>query len=110
MVKLSLAVPGVFLPLLNTATGTPITADNPIGRGESITIRITGEGRAGLPIQVRIRETAAAVLSVAPSPTEPGVVLLEVQAPGGFFPSGTFPLTLRVGDVEAQSGITIAIR
>ena len=109
-VKVAAAAPGVFLPLLNTSTGLPITATDPIGRGESITLRITGEGRAGLPLQVRIRDTAAAVLSTSPSPTEPGVLLVEVQTPGGFFPAGTFPLTLRVGDVEAQSGITISIR
>jgi len=109
-VKVAAAVPGVFLPLLNTLTGLPVTATDPIERGESITLRVTGEGRAGLPLQVRIRDTAAAVLSTTPSPTETGVLLVEVQTPGGFFPAGTFPLTLRVGDVEAQSGITISIR
>jgi hypothetical protein len=100
--------PGVFLPLLNTATGLPITTAEPVNRGGSITLRLTGEGRTGLPIRVRIRETEAAIL--ATSGPEAGVLTLEVQAPGGFFPAGTFPLTVRVGDVEAQSGITVSIR
>ena len=109
-VKLAAAAPGVFLPLINSLTGIANGPQDPVTRGESITLRVTGEGRGQLPLRIRIRDAEASILSIGPSPTEPGILLVDVQAPGGFFPAGTFPLTLQVGEFAAQSGILVSVR
>lgn len=108
MVKVTAAAPGVFAPIVNAATGSPNGPADPVGRGEPLLLRITGEGRADLPLRIRIRGADAAILSVRPG--DPGVLTVEVQAPGGFFPAGTFPLTVDVGGMMAQSGLTVSIR
>ncbi len=109
-VKVAAAAPGVFPSLINADDGTVNSADSPVARGRTISFRMTGEGRAGLPVTVRIRDTDAAVIAQEGEPDSPGVIRVDVQVPGGYFPAGAFPLTVMVGEFSAQAGMVVFVR
>jgi len=110
-VTIANATPGVYPNLIHAEDGSTNSSENPIPRGTVLVLRITGEGRAELPIDVQIRGMNAVILNRAPAPdATPGILQLEVQVPGGYFGAGAFPLTVTVGGVPSQSGLQVFVR
>jgi uncharacterized protein (TIGR03437 family) len=107
--------------------GTLNSPANPAPRNSVVTLYATGEGptdppgqtgkiaaeplpRPVLPVRVTLGNWGCEVLHAASAPGEAGVMQIIVRLPGGFAPSGTLPLVLRVGDAAAQPGVVLTIR
>jgi uncharacterized protein (TIGR03437 family) len=109
-VRIAAAAPGIYAPLINAVDGSPNGPANPVLRGATLSIFLTGEGRSGLPVQVQIRDTPALVLTQEAVTDRSGVRRVDVAVPSGYFPAGSFPIRVRVGEADAQAGLTVAIR
>ncbi len=104
------AAPGLYPEIRHADDGSVNSPANPVTRGQTILLRITGEGRDAA-ISVRIRDTEAAIVAMTPDVDGiGGTTQLEVRIPGGYFPSGAFPLTVSAGGVNATPGATVHVR
>jgi trimeric autotransporter adhesin len=106
-VAIAKATPGVYPNLVHAEDGSVNSSGNPILRGSVLILRMTGEGRADLPIEVQIRGMTAPILNQIQTS---GILQLEVQVPGGYFGAGAFPLTVSVGGVASQAGLQVFVR
>ncbi len=128
------AAPGIFTLENGTgqaaavnSDGTPNSADNPAPRGSFLTLYATGEGqtdpsgkegapaRAPLavpvqPVHLRIAGFPVDVLYAGAAPGFAGLMQINVQLPSGFFPKGNLPVTLYVGGVASQPGVTVLVQ
>lgn len=111
LIPIATAAPGLFPTVRNAADGAVNSADYPVTRGQSVLVRMTGEGSAAETLSVRIRGLEAAVLAVRRDVDGmAGITEVEVQVPGGYFPAGAFPLTVSSGPVAAANSLTVHVR
>lgn len=104
------AAPGLCPEIRHAEDGAVNSPANPVTRGQTVLVRITGEGRDAA-LSVRIRDTEAAIVAVTPDVDGmAGMTQLEVRIPGGYFPSGSFPLSVSAGGVNATPGATVHVR
>jgi len=106
--------------------GTLNSAGNPAARGSVVTLYATGEGqtapggREGYPaaaplpqpvlgLDVMVGTSHAEVLWAGAAPGYVGLLQVNLRLPGVFTPPGVRPLTLSVGGVASQAGVTIAV-
>lgn len=106
--------------------GTLNSAGNPAARGSVVTLYATGEGqtapggREGYPaavplpqpvlgVDVMVGTSHAEVLWAGAAPGFVGLLQVNLRLPGAFTPPGIRPLTLSVGGVASQAGVTIAV-
>ena len=99
------AAPGVWQWTVN-ADGSFNGALHRAAAGRTLTLLATGQGRLAsarpvLPVTVTIAGVPADVLRAEATGAGGGLMLVVVQVPGGFVPSGEVPLVLRVGNAEA---------
>ncbi len=109
------------------ADGSINSPDNPADRGSIVVLFATGEGQTNppgfegrpavapapapiLPVSLRIGDYDAGVLYAAEAPGLAGVLQVNARVPGGFAPPGVLSVTLQVGSVVSQTGVTIAVR
>jgi uncharacterized protein (TIGR03437 family) len=129
------AIPGIFTAdasgrgpaAVINPDGSTNSAGNPAARGSSVAFYVTGEGQTSppgvdgsvtttvippfLPVSVSIggvSTTNFQFLGEAPGEVA-GVLQINVTIPTNA-PAGVVPLTVTVGSVTSQSGVTIAIK
>lgn len=128
------AQPGIFtyeggtgqaVLLNNDSVGTFNSASNPALRGSVITFFLTGEGkttpeipsgqfptppfpRPTLPVQVLFGRSSGAVEFVGR--IFPGVVQINARIPVTVETGDRIPLSAKVGGIDSQAGVTLAIR
>lgn len=109
--------PGIFAVAGGTGQAAAINEDgsinsssDPAARGSIIVLYGTGQGRNPDSINLRIGGYPAELLYAGPAPGFAGLMQINARVPGGFAPAGILPITLTVGNVAAQDGITIAVR
>ncbi len=136
VVPVASAAPGIFTA--NTTgsgqaaavnqNGSLNTASNPAKVGSVISLYVTGEGQTSpggqdgriansapypTPVQVvtaTVGGVKAAVTYAGAAPTAvAGLMQVNVQIPAGVATGGTVPVSVSVGGVAAQPGVTIAI-
>jgi uncharacterized protein (TIGR03437 family) len=108
--------------------GTLNSAANPAARGSVISIYATGEGQTSpagvtgsvtqsnsqiplLPVTVMIGGMAAAVPFAGSAPQEvPGVLQVNTVVPQGIGSGSAVPVTVSVGGVASQTGVTMAVK
>ena len=91
------------------ADGSPNSVDHPVSRGDWISLYGTGEGIAGLPVNVRIGGYAAEVLYSGEVAGYPGLFQINVRVPGGPLAPGMQDVAVTVGNVASQEGVRIAV-
>jgi uncharacterized protein (TIGR03437 family) len=135
-VPVTSAAPGIFTA--NTTglgqaaavnqNGSLNSASNPAGRGSFISLYVTGEGQtlpSGIdgkiavtppyprpmqPVTVTIGGVAATVTYAGGAPTAvAGLMQVNVQIPANAPTGAAVPVTVSVGQIAAQSGVTIAV-
>jgi uncharacterized protein (TIGR03437 family) len=98
------APPGTVVQIFATGGGQLV----PAGVTASIT-PLTGGGRIQLPVRVTIAGHDAAVVFAGPAPgAVSGLVQVNAVVPLLPFSFPTVPLTIEIGGVTTQSGVTIA--
>jgi uncharacterized protein (TIGR03437 family) len=129
------SAPGVFT-LDATGTGQAAvlnqdgsvnSATNPAARGSAISIYATGEGQTSpagvtgsvtqsntktplLPVTAKIGGIDATVQYVGPAPGEvAGLLQVNAVIPQGASPGLAEPVTVSVGGIVSQAGVTIAV-
>jgi uncharacterized protein (TIGR03437 family) len=136
VVPVASAAPGIFTA--NTTgsgqaaavnqNGSLNTASNPAKVGSIVSLYVTGEGQTSpggqdgklansapypMPVQavaVTIGGVSATVTYAGGAPTAvAGLMQVNVQIPAGVATSGAVPVTVSVGGVAAQAGVTIAV-
>lgn len=118
--------PGLF-PRAFDARGVMVGGDTPAAPGDVVVLYATGQGvtspasvtgaipTAGVfaepiaPLTLTIGGVAAEVLFKGQAPGTAGVMQLNVRVPAGLG-RGDAPVTLRVGDADSQTGVSIPIR
>ncbi|MCC6588582.1 MAG: hypothetical protein IT168_17945 [Bryobacterales bacterium] len=107
--------------------GTLNSSSNPATRGSVVVLYATGEGQtspggvsgtpaaAPLPrpiqdVQLTVGTSKAEILWAGSAPGFVGLLQINVKLPGMFTPPGVRPLTLTVGAVSSQAGVTIAVK
>jgi uncharacterized protein (TIGR03437 family) len=136
VVPVTSAAPGIFTANATglgpaaavNQDGTLNSASNPASRGSFISLYVTGEGQTSpagvngkiaatppyakpiLPVTVMIGGVAANVTYAGGAPTAvAGLMQVNVQIPASA-PTGTVvPLIVNVGEIPAQSGVTVAV-
>jgi uncharacterized protein (TIGR03437 family) len=128
------AMPGVFTMqagvgqvVATNEDGTLNSPENPALRGSIVTIYATGEGATtpmaldGMPaaaplpvpvltVQAQVGNNQAEVLWAGAAPGYVGLLQINLRLPGPFSPPGIRPLTLYIGGIASQPGVTIAVR
>jgi len=114
---------------VNIQNGTINGPSSPASRGSYISLYISGAGQTspagtdGLivssgpypqtvqPVTVQIGGQSAIVTYAGVTPTAvQGLTQVNVQVPTGIQPGSAIPVTLQVGGIGAQSGVTLAIQ
>ncbi|MES1260881.1 MAG: hypothetical protein ABUS49_04025, partial [Acidobacteriota bacterium] len=109
--------------------GSLNSAAKPVQRGTFLSLYITGDGQTSpagvdgkianadpypktvLPVSVTIGGQTAPVIYAGATPTAvAGLTQVNVQVPLGVTPGSAVPVTLTVGGVAAQSGVTVAVQ
>ncbi|MGP0075647.1 MAG: IPT/TIG domain-containing protein [Bryobacteraceae bacterium] len=115
-VPVAAAAPGIFT--VSGATGQAAasnqdgslnSASNPAARGSVVSIYATGQGSGTPNITLNIAGYNAPLLYAGPAPGFPGLMQINAQIPAGFLPPGIQAVVLSVGEVNSQSGVTLAI-
>jgi uncharacterized protein (TIGR03437 family) len=113
----------------NNQDGSINSASNPAKVGSFISLYISGDGQTNpagvdgklanaapypatvLPVQVTIGGLPAVVSYAGATPTAvAGLTQLNVQIPAGTPAGNAVPVTVKVGDVGAQTGVTVAVQ
>lgn len=121
------AAPGIFGAILNQ-DGSQNTPANPANVGDAIVLFATGEGQTNppgvtgmlatgpilptpvLPVIVQVGGQTATLAYAGALPQGAGVMQINAIIPAGVATGASVPLTLSVGGVQAQTGITISVR
>ncbi|MGD1092728.1 MAG: hypothetical protein ABSB35_12160 [Bryobacteraceae bacterium] len=93
----------------NNQDGTINSAANPAPRGSVIALYGTGEGVSGAPISVQIGGYPSDVLYAGPVAGFPGLLQVNARIPAGYIAPGNLAVTITVGQVSSQPGVTIAV-
>ena len=118
---------GVGQALVVNEDGSLNSEDRPAARGSIVTLFATGDGETeplgidGVPsgnppprslqtVQVQVGAALGQVLFAGRAPGFVGLFQVNVQLPGVFTPPGVRPLTLSVGRMNSQPGVTIAVK
>jgi len=136
-VKVVAAVPGVFTSnssgsgqaaIFNLADSTLNGAGNPAARGSYVTLYATGEGVttppvidgrvSGVPLQAPVLSCSASIGGqVAPiqycgaAPGEAaGVLQVNAQVPQSVTPGSNVPVSITIGSIQSQPGVTLAVK
>jgi uncharacterized protein (TIGR03437 family) len=116
-VPVTTAAPGLFTlaqgkgpALAVNEDGTLNTDKNPAARGSAVVLYATGEGVSRLPVAVSVGGYAAEVLFAGAASGFPGLMQVNLRLPSASMPSGVLPLTLTVGAIASQPGVTLAVR
>jgi uncharacterized protein (TIGR03437 family) len=136
-VKVVAAVPGVFTSntsgsgqaaIFNLADSTLNGASNPAARGSYVTLYATGEGVttppvvdgrvSGVPLQGPALSCSASIGGqVAPiqycgaAPGEAaGVLQINAQVPQSVTPGSSVPVSITIGTIQSQPGVTLAVK
>lgn len=114
-VTIAAAAPGLFASNGNgpaaalNGEGSVNSAANPALRGGYASLFATGwSGTA--TVTVTIAGYDSPVLYAGPAPGFSGLMQVNVQIPAGFLPPGAQPVTLTVGGVSSQTGVTLAVK
>jgi uncharacterized protein (TIGR03437 family) len=136
-VKVVAAVPGVFTSdssgsgqgaILNLADSTVNGASNPAARGSYVTLYATGEGVttppvidgrvSGAPLQAPVLSCSASIggqtapiqyCGAAPGEAA-GVLQINAQVPQSVTPGSSVPVSITIGSIPSQSGVTLAVK
>jgi uncharacterized protein (TIGR03437 family) len=121
------AAPGIFGIVLNQ-DGSQNSPANPAHVGDTIVFFATGEGQTNppgvtgklaagpnlptpvLPVIVQIGGQTSMLAYAGALPQGAGVMQINAVIPAGVAAGASVPLTLSIGGVQAQSGITIGVR
>lgn len=121
------AAPGIFGAILNQ-DGSQNTPANPANVGDAIVLFATGEGQTNppgvtgmlatgpilptpvLPVIVQVGGQTATLAYAGALPQGAGVMQINAIIPAGVATGASVPLTLSIGGVQAQAGITISVR
>jgi uncharacterized protein (TIGR03437 family) len=118
---------GIGQALVVNEDGSLNSEDRPAARGSIVTLFGTGDGETdplgivGVPsgnppprplqtVQVQVGSAMGEVLFAGRAPGFVGLFQVNVQLPGVFTPPGVRTLTLSVGRVASQPGVTIAVK
>ena len=103
---------GVGQAVVINEDGSRNSDGNPAARGTVVTLFGTGAGETepALPVQVQVGAAPGEVLFAGRAPGLVGLFQVSVKLPGLFTPPGVRPLTLTVGQMTSQPGVTIAVR
>jgi uncharacterized protein (TIGR03437 family) len=118
---------GVGQALVVNEDGSLNSEDRPAARGSIVTLFGTGDGETdplgidGVPsgnppprplqtVQVQVGSALGDVLFAGRAPGFVGLFQVNVQLPGVFTPPGVRALTLSIGRVASQPGVTIAVK
>lgn len=118
---------GVGFAIAVNEDGTLNSLEHPAARGSIVTLFGTGDGEteplgidgvpAGNPparplqaVQVQVGTAMGEVLFAGRAPGFVGLFQINVQLPGVFTPPGVRPLTVYVGRIASQPGVTIAVK
>ena len=89
--------------------GSLNSPSNPAARGSVVVLFGTGQGVTGLPVDVSIGGYPADVLYAGPVAGEAGVFQINARVPTGYIAPGQMSVTLTVGLIDAQPGLTIFV-
>ena len=118
---------GVGQAVVVNEDGSLNSEERPAARGSIVSLFGTGEGETGpagldgvpsgtpppqplLPLQVQVGTAGGEVLFAGRAPGFVGLLQVNVKLPGIFTPPGVRTLTLIVGGVSSQPGVTIAVK
>jgi uncharacterized protein (TIGR03437 family) len=96
--------------------GTLNSATNPAPRGSIVVMYATGHGELDssqnvkLPVIVKVGNSYGEVLYAGAAPGFSGLMQLNLKLPGIFTAPGTHPITLTIGGVSSQPGVTVTVR
>ena len=110
MVAVAEAAPGIF-PQVVLLNGSISGAQNPVARGEIVTLFVTGTGT--LPpesVEVCIGTMPAQILWAGPAPGIPGLMQINLRLPSGFFPPGSQAVAFRIGGIAAPPGVFVYLQ
>ncbi len=126
--------PGVFTLAGGTGQAIVVNEDatlnstlNPAARGSVVVLYATGEGQTnpggvnGLPaaspypkplagVSLRIGGYPAEILYAGAAPGYVGLMQINARVPSGYAGPGVLPVTLTVGGIASQSGVTMAVK
>jgi uncharacterized protein (TIGR03437 family) len=126
--------PGVFTLAGGTGQAIVVNEDgtlnstlNPAARGSVVVLYATGEGQTnpsgvnGQPaaapypkplsgVSLRIGGYPAEILYAGAAPGYAGLMQINARVPSGYAGSGVLPVTLTVGGIASQSGVTMAVK
>jgi uncharacterized protein (TIGR03437 family) len=126
--------PGVFTLGGGTGQAAMVNEDgtlnstlNPAARGSVVVLYATGEGQtnpngvngkpAAVPypkplagVSLRIGGYPAEILYAGAAPGYAGLMQINARVPSGYAGSGVLPVTLTVGGIPSQSGVTMAVK
>jgi uncharacterized protein (TIGR03437 family) len=135
VIPVTTAAPGIFTSnttgtgqaaAVNVSTGSVNNAANPVRIGGYIELYITGAGQTmpalsdgqvatataitQLPVTATVGGVNAPVTYAGAAPGEvAGVIQVNVQIPAGVSVGSAVPVTVSVGGIAGQSGVTIAV-
>jgi uncharacterized protein (TIGR03437 family) len=75
-----------------------------------VVLYATGEGVSRLPVAVSVAGFPAEVLYAGAASGFPGLMQVNLRLPSASMPSGVLPLTLTVGAIASQPGVTLAVK
>jgi uncharacterized protein (TIGR03437 family) len=115
-VQVTDAAPGLFTSASGTGQAAAVnqdgslnSADRPTPRGSIVLLFATGGGNSESAVGVTIGGLPADILYGGPAPGFPGLTQINARVPRGLTQTGALPVTLSIGSVMAQAGVTIAI-
>jgi uncharacterized protein (TIGR03437 family) len=111
------SVPAVFTVGSGSGQAAALNQDgslnsiaNPASPGEVVVLYLTGGGQSGSPVSVQIGNSASDVLYAGPAPGFLGLMQINARVPPGLQQIGSLAVTVTVGGVPSQAGVTIAMR
>jgi uncharacterized protein (TIGR03437 family) len=125
-VPVAVAHPGVF-PLVFNADQTVNSPANPAARGSIVFFFASGQGLTSpasvtgmaavgaypepvLPVSLKLGASTAEILFKGQAPYTSGVIQINGRIAADATTGNAVPLTLTIGGIAAQSGITVAIK
>jgi len=90
--------------------GSVNAASNAAAIGSVVVLYLTGDGGSGAPVEVLVGNYTADVLYAGPAPGFQGLMQINARIPSGATPGAGVPVSVTIGGVSSQPGVTIAVQ
>ena len=101
------ASPALFVAV--NEDGSVSSAEHPADRGSVLVLYGTGQGVEAQPVKVRFGDYDGDLLYSGPVAAYPGLWQVNTRVPAGFFPPGTYALSVSVG-AAVSPALTVEVR